>query len=87
MYFRLRAETIDPLGLYVAVSLPGTNVCLVGPTNAVSCPGIIRYLLGLLTVNCIVSFLGNTGGLRGVWRAALLAHHPQKPSVSEKYSA
>ena len=75
VYFQLRADVTVPLGLSAAVSFPGIISCLRGLSAAVSFPVTIRYLRGLSAVICIVSFLRTISCLRGVWGAALLAHH------------
>ena len=75
------SRLLNPLGACLIV--PGTVDCLLGLTSIVM---LLEIAGCLVTVDCFIILLGNAGGLRGVWRA-LLAHHPEKLSISQEVSA
>ena len=75
------SRLLNPLGACLIV--PGTVNCLLGLTSIVM---LLEIAGCLVTLDCFIIFLGNAGGLMGVWRA-LLAHHPEKLSVSQEVPA
>ena len=77
LHFRELCSVSGLLNLGAYLIVPGIVLCLLGPLKFVGCVAFQDWL------DCIVIFLGNTGGLRGVVRA-LLAHHPEKLPISQE---